>query len=305
MKDHSNLNLNMLKYFCTIYEERSISQAANKVNRKQPTLTQAMNTLRERYKDDLFVSSDGSMVPTRLAVELYGKFRDILATLNNLDELAQGQGADLNSIRYVLAVNDYYLSILLHRTVDSLHAYLPNAEINFQKLLEGPQGNYSQKISDLKISQLDAVICEFQEFDKDLKRKKIISDSWALVTSSEFAQEDTSSLIYIRCGTDHVDEEILSHYEFTAVMDALPELSYLANLVAQGNYIAAVPSLLISSPQFSPNRFTVKKELDIPFDLYLYWSSNRQYDAIFDVLKNILVRDGSYLVQENQFFSER
>lgn len=305
MKDSGSLNINTLRYFCAIYEEQSISQAAHKVNRKQPTLTQAMNTLRERYRDDLFVATEKGMMPTRLARELYEKFREILSTLHSLDDLAQASAGNLDSIEYVLGVNDYYLSVLLQRNLDSLLAYLPDAHISFEKLLDGPSGNYSEKIAELKLGQLDAVVCEYRAIDKDLKQKKIVSDSWALVIPSHSINDDLSSMIYVRCGIEEIDTSLVNQYQFQYIVDPLPEFSYLPDLIMSGNYISALPSMMINAVAHRANALSIHSDLGKPYELYLYWSNNRHYDPIFEILKNTLVRDSSYLVQEKQFFSER
>ena len=102
-----SLDLNLLLIFDSIYAERSISKAAQKLHLSQPTVSNALARLRERLQDPLFERSARSMTPTARAKALAKPIRQAL------DALERGLRGDdtfefTHSDReFVIAVEDY------------------------------------------------------------------------------------------------------------------------------------------------------------------------------------------------------
>lgn len=63
----NNLDLNLLKVFDAIQQERSVSIAADRLNMAQPAVSNALNRLRQTLGDQLFVRTRNGMEPTPLA----------------------------------------------------------------------------------------------------------------------------------------------------------------------------------------------------------------------------------------------
>lgn len=73
MRNPFNLNqvdLNLLKIFDLLMQERSVTRAAEKAGRTQSAISHALNRLREIFGDELFVKQGGAMNPTYQAREL-------------------------------------------------------------------------------------------------------------------------------------------------------------------------------------------------------------------------------------------
>lgn len=60
----NNLDLNLLKVFDAIQQERSVSIAADRLNMTQPAVSNALNRLRQTLGDQLFVRTRNGMEPT-------------------------------------------------------------------------------------------------------------------------------------------------------------------------------------------------------------------------------------------------
>ncbi|MDJ0926730.1 MAG: LysR family transcriptional regulator [Gammaproteobacteria bacterium] len=65
-----NLDLNLLKVFNAVYNERNISRAAQTLYVSQPAVSNALRRLRELYDDPPFTRSGDGMIPTPRAQEL-------------------------------------------------------------------------------------------------------------------------------------------------------------------------------------------------------------------------------------------
>jgi LysR family transcriptional regulator, mexEF-oprN operon transcriptional activator len=65
------VDLNALIVFAVLMRERSVTKAAEKLFLGQPAVSHALNRLREKFNDRLFVRTRDGMVPTPRAMEIY------------------------------------------------------------------------------------------------------------------------------------------------------------------------------------------------------------------------------------------
>jgi LysR family transcriptional regulator, mexEF-oprN operon transcriptional activator len=64
------MDLNALVVFAVLMRERSVTKAAEKLFLGQPAVSHALNRLREKFSDKLFVRTRDGMVPTVRAIEI-------------------------------------------------------------------------------------------------------------------------------------------------------------------------------------------------------------------------------------------
>lgn len=75
------LDLNLLVILDALYEEGSISRAAERLQLSQPTVSAGLGKLRGLLNDDLFIRAHGEMQPTERAMRLRAPTRMILQTV--------------------------------------------------------------------------------------------------------------------------------------------------------------------------------------------------------------------------------
>lgn len=127
-----SLDLNLLLIFDAIYNERSISKVAGKLNLSQPTVSNALARLRERLDDPLFERSSQGMLPTLRAKMMAEPIRQAL------DLLEQGLRGDdafdfVDSDReFAIAAEDYGETVILPRFVDWLAKVAPRIRIRIR-----------------------------------------------------------------------------------------------------------------------------------------------------------------------------
>jgi DNA-binding transcriptional LysR family regulator len=127
-----SLDLNLLLVFDTVYAERSISRAAEKLHLSQPTVSNAIARLRERLGDPLFTRSPGGMLPTARAKLLADPVRQALDLLEA--GIRGRESFDFaNSTRtFVIAVEDYGEAVILPRFMDWLSQVAPHIKIRIR-----------------------------------------------------------------------------------------------------------------------------------------------------------------------------
>jgi len=78
----TQLDMNLFVAFDAIYEERSLTRAAEILHITQPAASNALNRLRKQFDDPLFVRTPQGMMPTPLARNAAGPIRKALQLLD-------------------------------------------------------------------------------------------------------------------------------------------------------------------------------------------------------------------------------
>lgn len=81
LRNLSRVDLNLLHILVVIYQESSITRAAEVLNLSQPAVSNSVAKLRELFGDPLFVRAGGGVAPTPLAQRLIVPVREALSTL--------------------------------------------------------------------------------------------------------------------------------------------------------------------------------------------------------------------------------
>ena len=79
MSDIRKIDLNLLVAFDALFDERSVSRAAERLALTQPTVSGKLNQLRQLFDDPLFVRTQRGMLPTPRAEFLADPVKALLA----------------------------------------------------------------------------------------------------------------------------------------------------------------------------------------------------------------------------------
>lgn len=111
------LDLNLLRVFDVVMEERHVTRAADRLAMTQPAVSNAMRRLREAVDEELFVPGPSGVVPTRQAEALWPSVRNSLQALQAA--IAPG-GFDALADRrdFVVAMADATAAVLMPGLVD-------------------------------------------------------------------------------------------------------------------------------------------------------------------------------------------
>lgn len=86
MTRFDKLDLNLLRVFDVVMQERSLTKAAERLNLTQPAVSNAIRRLKDALKDDLFVRAGQGIEPTAHAMELWSAVHQALLDLGNAIE---------------------------------------------------------------------------------------------------------------------------------------------------------------------------------------------------------------------------
>lgn len=124
-----DLDLNLLRVLTAIDEQRSVSAAAIRLQRSQPSVSAALGRLRGFFADPLFVRSGNRMQPTPRALEILGPVRDILSRIGAEIVAAPVFDPAVSARTIVLALSDVGEVVFLPAIISELRTIAPHASV--------------------------------------------------------------------------------------------------------------------------------------------------------------------------------
>jgi len=122
------MDLNLLKVFDAVYEDRNLVLAGRRLNLSQSAVSHALARLRELVGDDLFLRTGKGMAPTGRALEMAPVLRDALrrveATLG-----AERFVPEQSTRRFVIAANDHVTAVIVAPLSRDLQRAAPGVDL--------------------------------------------------------------------------------------------------------------------------------------------------------------------------------
>ncbi len=150
-----NLDLNLLVIFDTILAERNISRAADRLELAQPTVSNALNRLRQITGDRLFVRTGRGMEPTPHAERMAQPLREALATLRSALHARRQFDPASDRRTFTLFLTDLGEAFFLPRLLAHLRSVAPGVKLTTLPMPDhNPQAALESGEVDLAIGNL-------------------------------------------------------------------------------------------------------------------------------------------------------
>ncbi|WP_077037576.1 LysR substrate-binding domain-containing protein [Pelomonas sp. KK5] len=121
-------DLNLLKVFEAIYEERNLVLAGKRLNLTQSAVSHALRRLRERVGDELFMRTGKGMVPTGRATAMAPALRESLRRIETVLGV-EPFAPEKSRRRFVIAANDHITAVLVAPLSRALQAAAPGVDL--------------------------------------------------------------------------------------------------------------------------------------------------------------------------------
>jgi DNA-binding transcriptional LysR family regulator len=122
------IDLNLLRVFNVVFEERNLLRAAKRLNLSQSAISHALARLRYAIDDDLFVRSAAGMVPTPRAMAMAAPLRN---ALHQIGDAIGGEPFEpaTTDREFVVAATDYITVLVMGSLGADLEAQAPLANL--------------------------------------------------------------------------------------------------------------------------------------------------------------------------------
>ena len=169
------IDINLYPLFIAIFEQKSISKAAQLLCISQSAVSHALQRLRLQLKDELFVRSGQKMLPTPFAEQIYQPIQNALLTIQNIAIPQQDfVPSMLQSIK--IAIHDEIEPIIFPQLVHHFSQLNLNIQFLSSKL------DRKNMLADLSAQQIDFVIDLVQPYQENLQFENLIEDHFVACT---------------------------------------------------------------------------------------------------------------------------
>lgn len=180
------IDINLYPLFIAIFEQNSISKAAQLLCISQSAVSHALQRLRTQLDDELFVRSGQKMRPTPYAEQIY---QPIQAALLAIQQIAIPQHAFIPSMLQSLkiAIHDEIEPIIFPQLVNHF------AQLNLDIQFLSSKLDRKNMLADLSAQQIDFVIDLVQPHQDHLQFENLIEDHFVVCTQ----QQDMDLSLYL------------------------------------------------------------------------------------------------------------
>jgi DNA-binding transcriptional LysR family regulator len=285
--DLSSIDLNLLVAFEALFEQRSVTLAAQRLYIGQPAMSAALGRLRTLFEDDLFIRIDREMQPTSKALNVAP---EILSALNQIRQtLASRQVFDPASTErsFSIGSSDYTSFVIVPKLLALCRQAAPSVNIRLIGFEKDSVGELlKQGAIDLALGVFpnppQQTLCEllFQERFVGIVKKghpAIANGSLSLETFANLPQ----AMVTIRRDETGFIDRVLATYDLKRrIAVTTPHMLVLPSLVASSDLVASVPSriatYLISHQELEIFELPIETQ---PWIVSMLWSKLANQDS--------------------------
>ncbi len=281
------IDINLYPLFIAVYEQKSISRAAQIVCISQSAASHALQRLRQHLQDDLFARAGSKMLPTPFAEQIYPVIKNALFAIQNIS--MQKQSFEPRMVQSLkIAVHDEIEPIIFPKLVQHFQGLDLDIQFFSSKL------DRKSMVTDLATQQIDFVIDLEQNFGEKIQFQKLLQDQFVVCTQQ---QEMTEQLYLVaphigvssrRTGVlvedIYLNRNQLSRQIFLRCQHYSTALQIL---LQNPESVLTIPKNLLNHLQVSPALNIFPVPVDLPFiNLGMYWHKDLKENSRYQFLRS-------------------
>lgn len=135
MRDVHSLDLNLIRIFSAVLDERGVTKAAERMHVTQSAVSHALARLRDVIGDELFIRGPDGMHPTPRAVELAQSFKPALAQIEGAISRPVFD-TETSEIEFSISTSDYITATVIPDLMSRIRKAAPNTRCRIRPLSE-------------------------------------------------------------------------------------------------------------------------------------------------------------------------
>ncbi|MBW4490912.1 MAG: LysR family transcriptional regulator [Trichocoleus desertorum ATA4-8-CV12] len=234
------IDLNKLRVFKAVWEQRNVSRAAEALGVSQPTVSHALRDLRQHYGDRIFVRCPGGVMPTPLGEEIARRIGQALAILEQGLDVKGSFDQGVSRREFTLVMTDIAEAIILPRIVS--HCLTTAPGIAFRAI----QLPTESIVSALRDGAADAAIGFSPALRASLLHGALFASEYVTIASASHPRIKTklSRDDFVRERHAVAQAQGTGHH---AVEAALQRMGLLDNVGARVPHFLALPAIIAAS----------------------------------------------------------
>jgi DNA-binding transcriptional LysR family regulator len=176
MNPIDHVDLNLLRVFNAIVEERNLTRAGQRLALSQPAISYSLGRLRTLFDDPLFIRTREGMQPTPMALELAVIVARALETVREALRHAERFAPETSTRTFRLSLSDAGELAYLPPICEALHRLAPRVTLRIEPL---PVNEIEQA---LRASRLDFAIGNLPELTARTRHRLLFDETYVCMT---------------------------------------------------------------------------------------------------------------------------
>lgn len=249
--DFRDLSADLIHTVLVIWEEKSVSKAAERLEISQSTMSHRLDRARRVLDDPLFARKGRGLVPTPFLNDRISTMREaIFATQSLFDD----GGIDPMKMegRFTIAATDYERILFLHDISQEIVREAPNLSVSYVWDKYDNQAALRRNQFDLAVapylsSDLNSDICHQRLFEDVLCSFYDPDFSDPIRDVDDYVSRKHVSVIFSDDDESFIDRALTSIGKSRQIVVRVPSISELPVLMKGSNIVATLPSRLSES----------------------------------------------------------
>jgi len=285
---------NLLVAFDALYDERSVTRAAQRLSLTQSTVSGMLVRLREMFDDPLFVRAQRGILPTPRADALAPRIKALLRDLESMFVQPSFDPAQAkNTIR--ISASDYALTTMLVPAMRQLRKSAPGIHLAIRP--------YEIEDLDRKLrdGDIDLAITNREHAPPRMPTRDLFNDRYVGVMRSNHPLAGSKVTLSAFCRYDHVlvspttgsfegltDLELRRIGHRRNVVFSVPNFTVVMDLLESDDLIAMLPGRLLADRK-RPLRVFEPPVSIAPIEAVAVWHPRTDKDTALQWFRNMLV----------------
>lgn len=173
----NSLDLNLLRVFDAVMEERSVLRASYRVFLSQSAVSHSLARLREMLDDELFIRTATGMQPTARATAMAPLIREALKSLEAAIELQKFEPS-VSTKKFTIAASDFTTMVVAPRLLQILNVEAPHVDIVIRPVTR------IDLAEQIDLGRIDAAIGTFSAAPRRFNSSLLFEYDDVLITNS-------------------------------------------------------------------------------------------------------------------------
>jgi DNA-binding transcriptional LysR family regulator len=295
------MDLNLVRVLVAIYETRSVTHAAERLDLTQPTVSHALAKLREVYADPLFTRTSQGLVPTAACDQLFSRLSESLAGIESTLDGQQAFDPARSTRRFRLAMSDIGALFFAPPLLRHFQRVAPTIQLDVLQVSQATS-------DDLAAGKLDLAVGNLPSLAEGHRSQTLFREHYVcLLSTAHPTISDTMTLAQFAAGR-HI--MVASPSSGHALVDGLlsqqgiqrnvvarvPQFTVLPQLLAQSDLLVILPSRVARLYEAQGGLRALPLPLQIPpFEVRVHWHPRQESLAAHRWIREEVARTLSVL----------
>ncbi|MEZ3498273.1 LysR family transcriptional regulator [Pantoea sp. KPR_PJ] len=287
------VDLNLFKVFEALYDERSASRAAIRLDLTQPAVSAALGRLRKVYGDPLFVRTGRGLHPTRCAEELSPVIRDALNRCRQGLSMSLLNRASFAGRILFIGLSDDYEIAFGRAILSAVENKYPGLRLAFKQLHSSIAADALMK------KEVDIAVSAGEFSSATLDYIRAGSGGYACLMDDKAEAGNTLSLndfvryphLLVSSGgiVGAVDEALRALKMHRIIKASVTHFSVIPFFIRESNMIVTLPRHAAEALASSAGLRLMPCPISLPeYDIRIAWKRESRRDAVLTEVRDII-----------------